>query len=254
MHLDNNVRNTSALSILVHGDGFSFCTQDQHHLLAVNEEFPSTDTLKSWMEYHQLDQTEVKIIYAQEAAVTIPQVLFEEAQAPDYLTGAIALQDNHQVAFTLLDRFQQVVVYAITNKQQALFSSLFPKTTQSHYIAELLPALTAFSSKSGKKNLFVHLQKNCFDLFLFQGSQLQLQNRFPHQNADEFLYYLFYVTEQFYLKPEQFDLFFLGKYLPYTAYYDGAKEFHPSIDHLDPIFPAVDATLPLPFFHHFNGA
>ena len=66
-----------------------------------------------------------------------------------------------------------------------------------------------------------------------------MQNSFPQKNADEFMYYLFYVCEQFYLKPEQFDLFFLGQYFPYSDYYNGTKEFHPNCSHLDPIFPAV---------------
>lgn len=253
MHLDNNIRKTTDLSILVHGDGFSFCTQNQHHLLEVKEVFPTTETLKSWIDYHQLDQPDVKIIYAQQAAVTVPLPLFEESQAADYLTGSMRLEDQHQVAFKPLEANAQVVVYPITKKQETLFSKVFPKAVQSHYIAELLPALHAFSSKKGKKNLFVHLQKDSFDLFLYQGSQLQMHNRFPHQNADEFLYYLFYVTEQFYLKPEQFDLYFLGKYIANTAYYDGVNEFHPIINYLDPIFPSVDAIHPMPFLDYFNG-
>lgn len=254
MHLNNNPRKDSDLSILVHGDGFSFCTQDQHHLLEVKEEFPSVETLKSWVDYHQLHQTNIKLIYGQQAAVTVPLSLFDEKQAASYLKGAISLQDNLQVGCTPLDKNEQVVVYAINKKQQALFASVFPSATQSHIVAEMLPALAAFSFKKGKKNLFVHLQKDSFDLFLFQGSQLLLQNSFPHKNADDFLYYLFYVTEQFYLKPDQFDLYFLGKYTPYTHYYSGVQEFHTSSEHLDPIFPSVDAAHPIPFFHYFNGA
>ena len=91
--------------------------------------------------------------------------------------------------------------------------------------------------RKARKNMFIHLRKEQFDLFLFQGGQLLVQNSFPQKNADEFMYYLFYVCEQFYLKPEQFDLFFLGQYFPYSDYYNGTKEFHPNCSHLDPISP-----------------
>ena len=72
--------------------------------------------------------------------------------------------------------------------------------------------------------MFIHLRKEQFDLFLFQGGQLLVQTAF-HKNADEFMYYLFYVCEQF--EAEQFDLFFLGQYFPYSDY-NGTKEFHPN--------------------------
>ena len=115
----------------------------------------------------------------------------------------------------------------------------------------MLPPLSDFSFGAAKKNLFLNLRKNHFDLLLFQGGQLLIQNTFPHKNADDFLYYLFYITEQFFLKPEQFNLLFLGRYSNFNEYYQGVEEFHPSIDYLAPQYPSIDALHPAPFLQSF---
>lgn len=253
MHLSNKKINPNDLSILIHGDGFSFCTHDQHHLFTVDDDFPSQETLKSWMDYHQLNPTNIKLVYAQEAAVTIPNTLFDQEHPELYLKSATGSQEQTSTVFTLLEENEQVVVFGVPIKTHNLFKSLFSEVTVCHYVAELLPALSSFSFGKGKKNLFVHLRKDAFDLFLFQGGQLLIQNSFPQKNADDFLYYLFYVTEQFYLKPDQFDLYFLGKYLAYDAYYAGTKEFHHSIEYLDPHYPLIDSHHPIPFFQTFTG-
>lgn len=253
MHLSNKQISPNDLSILIHGDGFSFCTHDQHHLFAIDDDFPTQEALKSWMEYHQLNPINIKLVYALEAAVTIPKKLFDDRHPELYLNTATGSNEETLALFTPLDDNEQVVVFSVPTKTQELFESLFAETTISHFVAELLPALSAFSFGKGRKNLFINLRKNAFDLFLFQGGQLLIQNSFPQNNVDDFLYYLFYVTEQFYLKPEQFELYFLGKYLPYDTYYSGAKEFHHAIEYLEPHYPLIDSNHPIPFFQTFTG-
>ena len=91
------------------------------------------------------------------------------------------------------------------------------------------------------------------EILYFQGGQLLLQNCFPQNNMDDFLYYLFYVTEQFYLKPAQFNLHFLGKFTQYEDYYNGVKDFHDSIDFFEPHYSLIDHQHPVPFFQTFNA-
>ena len=52
------------------------------------------------------------------------------------------------------------------------------------------------------------------------------RNHFGIQNKDEFLYYVFYVLEQYKLSSDQFEIVFLGKITAFKTYYQSIKEFH----------------------------
>jgi hypothetical protein len=101
-----------------------------------------------------------------------------------------------------------------------------------------------------KKQLFVHLREGAFELFLFQGAQLLFFNSFEQQHVDEFLYYLFYITEQFYLKPEGFKLAFLGAYDHYNEYYEGVQEYHSDVIFLDAPSENRQTKHPVPFLEN----
>lgn len=251
MQLNNKQITQNNLSILFHKDGFSFCTHNQHHFLPLEENPPTAESLKSYLDYHQLNQKEVQLIFMDQAAVCVPKPMFDPAQTQNYLNGAIALSKKASINHIALPSLDMEVVYPCDQQVIDLFKGAFPQLNVTHLSAALLPPLSDFSFGAAKKNLFLHLRKNHFDLLLFQGGQLLVQNTFPHKNADDFLYYLFYVTEQFFLKPEQFNLFFLGRYPNFDEYYQGVEEFHPSIEYLDPQYPTIDALHPAPFLQSF---
>jgi len=78
-----------------------------------------------------------------------------------------------------------------------------------------------------------------------------LYNSFPHKDEEEFLYYLFFVLEQFYLKQNQFTAIFLGKFLNYQKYYNAFKEFHTLTKFTYPENLKIDDDHPAPFFNYF---
>ena len=251
MQLNNKQITQNDLSILILKDGFSFCTLDQHHFLPLEKDFPTLESLKSYLDYHQLYQKEVQLIFIDHTAVCVPKSLFDPVQTNHYFKGAVTLPKKASIKYTDLPTLDMKVVYPCDQQIIDLFKGVFPQLKVNHLIGTLLPALSSFSFGAAKKNMFLHLRKDQFDLLLFQGGQLLVQNTFPHKNADDFLYYLFYLTEQFFLKPEQFNLFFLGRYSNFNEYYQGVEEFHPSIDYIDPQYPNVDSIHPVPLFQSF---
>ena len=251
MQLNNNQITIKDLSILIQKDGFSFCTLDQHHFLPLEDKIPTKESLQSFLDYHQLNQQEVQLIFMDQAAVCVPLPLFEEHQCKNYFKGAVDLPAKSKFEHRSLETLDIKAIFPCDKDLIELFKAVFPSLKVNHLSAALLPLLSAFSFGKAKKNLFLHLRKDAFDLMLFQGGQLLVQNTFSHKNADDFLYYLFYVTEQFFLKPDQFNLYFLGRYINFSDYYQGVEEFHSSIVYLDPQFPSVDAQHPAPFFQSF---
>ena len=120
-----------------------------------------------------------------------------------------------------------------------------------HFGAELIPFVSKNSVANINKRIFIHIRKDYFDLFIYQGVQLLLFNSFTHKNEEEFLYYLFFVLEQFYLKPNQFTAVFLGKFVKYKKYYAVFNEFHTLTEFILPENSEIDSHHPAPFFNYF---
>ncbi len=251
MQLNNREKKSNALSILLHGDGFSFCTPTHHHLYTFEKDNLTEKSLRSWIDYHQLKELNPTLIHFENEAVTVPEELFSEDNLVSYLTSSQKISEEEEQSFDPVKKTKQKVVYSISKEKKNLLKAIFPKASSSHFVSSLLPDLATFSEGRVKKNLFIHLRNGYFDLFLYQGSQLLIQNSFKQVNADEFLYYLFYVTEQFYLNPDQFDLYFLGEYDKYADYYTGVSIFHNAITFLDSKQAQRDPAHPIPYFHHY---
>ena len=111
MQLNNKQIAQNDLSILIHKDGFSFCTHNQHHFLPLEENPPTAESLKSYLDYHQLNQKEVQLILMDQAAVCVPKPMFDPAQTQNYLNGAIALSKKASINHIALPSLDMEVVY-----------------------------------------------------------------------------------------------------------------------------------------------
>lgn len=254
MQQNNTLFSISSSSIFVHEDGFSFCNASKVHRFGFTKRLPSLDELRTWLEQHGLNsKTAVDVVYCNGKAITVPMPLFEESDVDLYLKTAVTVNEE-KGAFHRQESIDKVVVYPRAVALEERFQGLFSESRSMHVVSHLLPYLTDLTKGNIRRSIYVHLREGFFDLFLFQGSQLLLQNSFQQENADEFLYFLFYVTEQYYLKPEEFDLFFLGTYPRFNAYYEGAKTFHESIAFVPSALSLQEEQHPVPFFQTFmNG-
>lgn len=239
------------LSILVLKDGFSFCTLKKSCFYPVpDEDQINLKSLSDFLDNEELTTEEVHLIHLESYSSIIPKELFDSKNPEFYLSKGVDVQENQKVTFDVLESLNQVVVYPRNTKKWTALKELFPTLQAKHSTTLLLSTLTQFSTGTPKKQLFVHLKDGAFDLFLFQGVQLLFFNSFEQQHADEFLYYLFYITEQFYLKPENFKLSFLGEYDRFKEHYAAVQEYHNDITFLDAPTENQYSSHPVPFLEN----
>ena len=251
MLLNNKKHQANELSILVLRDGFSFCTQNKSIFYHVNDtNIFDFDSVSLFIEQEKIVSETVHVIHLKTASTIVPQELFDDQNAEFYLSKGVTLKDNEAVAFDVLENYNQVVVYSEYPKVMEVLKKLFPNLKSKHATSLLLAPLTQFSMGTPKKQLFVHMRDGAFDLFLFQGAQLLFFNSFKQDNVDEFLYYLFYITEQFYLNPENFKLAFLGEYECFKEHYQGVQEFHHDVIFLDAPSENRNTLHPVPFLEN----
>tara|TARA_B100000767_G_scaffold257817_1_gene265997 strand:- start:561 stop:1325 length:765 start_codon:yes stop_codon:yes gene_type:complete len=239
------------LSILILSNGFSFCTQQKSVFLPKNNSNVfDVDIVSKFLDEQNLVFDIVHVIQISTASTIVPEEMFDNQNAAFYLSKGINLKNNEQVVFDVLKPYNQVIVYPEPSNTMEVLKKLFPNLKSKHATSILLGPLNQFSMGTPKKKLFVHLRDGAFDLFLFQSSQLLFFNSFKQNNIDEFLYYLFYITEQFYLNTENFKLAFLGEYECYKEYYEGVQNYHNDIIFLDVPSENSHSKHPVPFLEN----
>ena len=239
------------LSILIFSDRIAFCTLDQTLYFNLEKKNLNPENLGTWVQYHNIKKKNYKCVLFESKGVIVPQKLFDESNKKLYLSLTDDALNNKKVYTKSISSSDQVFVFSQSRDWSLLLKDLAFNIETTHFAAELIPFLSKISDENLKKSVFIHLRKDFFDLFIYQGSQLLLFNSFPQQNEEEFLYYLFFVLEQFFLKTNQFLAIFLGKYHQYQKYYSAFKEFHTLTNFTYPEDSEIESNHPAPFFNYF---
>ena len=88
-------------------------------------------------------------------------------------------------------------------KGKIIFEDIINDFQETHYNSLL--SRTILNIATIKTQLYIHRQKDCMDLFLTMDKSIVFHNRFSVLSEDEFLYYTFFVVEQFKLESNAFD-------------------------------------------------
>ena len=115
-----------------------------------------------------------------EPSVSVPLQLFDENHKEDYLKTAVDINEKRIAQKNELSQLDQVIGYSMDTAIGKSLNDIYPNATAVHLSTALLRPLSAFSFGKARKIMFIHLRKGHFDLFLFQGGQLLLQNAFSH--------------------------------------------------------------------------
>ena len=126
-----------------------------------------------------------------------------------------------------LEKIDKTNIYSIPVKLYRMIRKIDIDFNFFHYNSLLIKKiLNLCSNEKFSKQLFVHLHFDTMDIFLVKKNKLIFCNCFVVKNENDFMYYLFFVIEQFDLSPEDFEILFLGKIDVFTSYYDIVKNYH----------------------------
>ena len=68
--------------------------------------------------------------------------------------------------------------------------------------------------------MFVHIQKEHFEIVVVKNRKLILYNTFTYTTKEDFIYYILFTAEQLALDPDTFPLYLLGDIDKENAFYD----------------------------------
>lgn len=230
----NSILQQEALSIHIFADGFSFCSSSQidftHTPIGEKDFQPAFD---EFFAYHKIQaEATLQVIQFEYPSTFVPNALFDEKQKDKYNSLYQSIPDEVQIEFDTLNALNITNVFPFSTSLLSILNKSSLSFSLVHYNTLLLEWISKQeASSSHQHQVYVHLQKNTLDVFLFSKRKFLFSNRYSIKNTDEFLYYLFFIAEQFDLQ-DQFELIFLGNYVPFSAYYKAASSYHTSLIHI----------------------
>ena len=230
MPKNNKLIQPKELSIHVFMNGFSFCTQSKIEFIpspnSLYLDFPKE--FDEYLNYYpQGTFSNISLIHFTGPSTFVPKSLFQSDLMDQYLQYYKKTDPRDIYNYDTLE--EEVNVYSFSEIIQNTVNKVSKPIKHIHYNSLLFRIIKKLSQKNKRPQFHIHLQKGFVDLFLTEKGQLIFNNRFTIETEDEFLYYVFFVVEQFILETGSFDFVFLGKITEFNSYYQAIKLYHEEV-------------------------
>jgi hypothetical protein len=223
------------LSIQVSLSGLSFCVFDLFtnkvlHTAEITFEKNKVVEEQLWRSF--VDNTiltkpydEIVVLHNNNLNTFVPTSLFDVNFLASYL------QYNTKVFETDFFTYDTILPYEINNVYVPFvninnflldqYESFEYKNSNSILVKKLLD----ISKNKDEKQVFVHLQKNTFEIVVVKNQELLLFNSFSYSTPQDFIYYLLFTCEQLQLNPETIAIQILGNCSVEDANYKIAYQY-----------------------------
>ena len=189
------------------------------------------------------EKPEVTVLFSNELYSLVPQPLFDEDNASDYLKFNTMILETDYVAHDLIETAEMVNVYIPYTNINNFFFERYGEFEYRHCISILAEEFLKLN-KDGDSGTKVYL--NCYtggyDLIIIKNSRLLLANSFKCNTREDFIYYLLFTAEQLDLDPTEFELILLGKITKNSDYYKIAYTYVKNISILETSFGFIFAS------------
>ncbi|UGS20000.1 DUF3822 family protein [Flavobacterium cyclinae] len=208
------------LSIQVSLSGLSFCVFDLLSHKIVNSmaiEFEKHKVLeeqlwKAFIEFPILTKSfdEIMVVHDNNLNTFVPTSLFDVHFLASYLQYNTKVFETDFFTHDVIFPYEMNNVYVpfvnINNFLLDQFDTFEYQNSNSILVKQLLD----LSKNNDEKQVFVHLQKEHFEIVIVKNQQLLFYNSFHYQTPEDFIYYLLFTCEQLQLNPETISVQLLG--------------------------------------------
>lgn len=208
------------LVIQVALNAFSFCVIDlitskvlhTHELNLEKNKVIEEQLWRAFVEYPILTKNydEVVVLHNNNLNAFVPTSLFDKNFLASYLQYNTKVFETDYFTYDNITPYELNNVYVpfmnINNFLLDQFESFDYKNSNSVLVKKCID----FSKNKDEKQVFVHIQKDCFEIIVVKNQELILFNSFLYSTAQDFIYYLLFTCEQLQLNPETINVQFLG--------------------------------------------
>ena len=220
--------------------------------IAAFELFEFDKVLDNWYDvfYNVKNQSKIldrsynhtTVLYNMPESVLIPAEKYSAESASDFLTTVFGEHFNQLINTDTLNINEPVVnAYGIKRSLFDIVGSNFLMVEARHYYSMLLNVLLHGSVLPSGTFLRLEFYKNTLVLVLIHERRLQLVQQYSTANADDMLYYVLSVLEQYRYKPSEVQLEVAGIIDTRTQDYDFLRKLFPHIS-----FDTLNTAIALP--------
>ena len=232
MQLNNKYLKSDSLSIQIFKSGLFFCTKKETHFFDFKILNFDSISIKNFIEENKIKFDFVEVVLFDENSIIIPDDFFDERRIESIVSTSMTLKSDFLVYDNIFDT-RQVVLYYLKKENKKIINEFFPKAEIKHFTSHLFKILAKFSKNNYKKNMFINIRDNFFDIFIYHSDQLLFFNSFNYKIIEDFLYYVFYVIEIQGISQAESNVFFLGKNEKFNKYYNAFSKFYNSAEFLN---------------------
>ncbi|NER11910.1 DUF3822 family protein [Leptobacterium flavescens] len=186
-----------------------------------------------------LNPRKVTVFYVNELSAFVPGSLFSEENMSDYLKFNVKILENDYLTHDEIRNGDLVNVYVPYTNINNFFFDLFGEFEFKHYSTILMETLLNNSPKTEEAVMYVHTEKEHFEIVVLKNRKLLFYNSFQYETKEDFLYYILFTAEQLDMNPENFELRFLGNIKEGDPCYDIAYNYVRNVS-VDSSFASYD--------------
>lgn len=153
---------------------------------------------------------EVAVIYSTPVYSLVPNSLFDETKASEYLKFNSKILANDYMAHDVVENHDIVVVYVPFMNINNFFFEKYGSFSYYHSVTVMLKTILEKEVYSLPK-MYLHFQKNTFDCIVLKNGELQLCNTYTFKTPEDFIYYTLFSMEQLNLSPESLPVILCGE-------------------------------------------
>lgn len=221
------------MSIQISLNGLSFCILNKTTLLVEflkNKDFHKKlnpfevleqlkECLSMYPELHKRFES-VMVIYQNELSSLVPEALFEESHAADYLKFNSKILDSDFISHDAIAANQSVNVYVPYMNINNFIFETFGTFEYKHASTILIETFLKREASSEEDIIYLNINDHSFELVAIRNTQLVLYNSFEISSKEDLIYYVLFAIEQLQFDTETVQLKLMGRIEKGDAYFD----------------------------------
>lgn len=153
---------------------------------------------------------EITVLHNSNLLTFVPSVLFDERYLSSYLQYNTKVFESDFYTHDVISNYEINTVYIPYVNINNYLIDHFGSFNYKHSFSVLIKKALDYSKNIDEPQLYVHIQKENFQIIAVKNQKLLLFNTFDYKTEEDFIYYLLFTAEQLNLNPETVQLKLIG--------------------------------------------
>jgi len=199
--LDINSTENYELSMQLSQDGFAFTLLDtirnKYVLLRSSEpdenKYFTADQIGEIIskdDFLMKKYKKVNMVFPSPKSTLVPAPLFDPAKKEEYFSFNLIKDENEVILSNKITDPDAFIVFSVTKPFFDLRERLFPAVHPFHHMKPLLTQLAHYSKSSAGHYIHLHVEREYFNIIIYDRGTLTFSNTFKYRNISDILYYV----------------------------------------------------------------